>query len=263
MGRYITQAPRVKKQQVFTVSGIFTPSPGLLAAGGVVTVRCVGGGGGGGMRPIPGGFPYTGSTSNVHATGCGGGSGADITRIVVVSSTVDVLVGAGGSGGSTSRFNKSSKPGDIDHHTQLYIPPTDGGNTSFGSLVIAGGGKAAFSKTIMGGTNYYPGEGGGEGGHAGGFPYKAYYAKPIWGWSTNQMTEICTGNGGGAGGGIGRMEEGFGDGTLFSHNENSNGRPNTGGGGAGGGGFYVKFQADTELHAGNGGSGLCIVTWEE
>jgi len=85
MGRYLTQPPLkrlVKKQQVFTVSGTFTPSQALLDAGGAVEVRCIGGGGGGG---------------DYYAYG-GGSSGMDITRIVTVTGPVTVTIGAGGYG---------------------------------------------------------------------------------------------------------------------------------------------------------------------
>jgi len=128
MGRYISQAPRVKKQQVFTVSGTFTPSPGLLAAGGVVEVRCVGGGGGGG-----------GHNHKETPCGGGGGSGADISRIVVISGAVPVTVGAGG---SASGINGG-----------------EGGTTGFGTLISAPGGHGAMASS--------GGKAGGEGGVSG------------------------------------------------------------------------------------------------
>jgi len=143
MGRYLSQAPRVKKQQVFTVSGTFTPSPGLLAAGGVVEVRCVGGGGGWHTDTVSdGGGSGAGITPLVQATGPvatiigaagqpsnlqagvsdGGGSGADITRLVKVTGPVAVIIGAAG--------QSSSLQADV----------SDGGTTSFAALVVAPGG---------------------------------------------------------------------------------------------------------------------------
>jgi len=127
MGRYLSMAPRVKKQQVFTVSGTFTPSPGLLAAGGVVEVRCVGGGGAGG------GIYNPNTGSNWTQRKGGGGSGADIGRIVTVTGPVQIIIGAGGS-------------------------DANGGTTSFGDLVIAPGGKKG---------DYTGGAAGGLGGFAG------------------------------------------------------------------------------------------------
>jgi len=224
MGRYITQAPRVKKQQVFTVSGIFTPSPGLLATGGVVEVRCVGGGGGGGLGSLgvgPGG-------TNIHAKpGGGGGSGADITRIVTITGPVIVLVGAGGTG---ETFGHAIPP-----VSQLA---EDGGNTSFGSMVVAAGGKA--------GSRRSGGRAGGEGGFHG----------------------HSDGNGGGAGGGVRLLSLPHPyDGGFVA--ERVNGRPNSGGGGAtasthtNAGGDSFPNDGESGFVCGTGGSGLCIVTWEE
>jgi len=182
MGRYITPVPSasqsrpIKKQQVFKTSGTFTPSQKLLDAGGVVTVRCVGGGGGGG-----------GSGSNKYG---GGSSGMDVTRIVIVTGTVTVTIGAGGYAGSK------------------------GGGTSFGTLLTASGGNQNYS--------IYGGASSGEGSLPG---LRVF----------SLGTSAYSGGGGGYGGG----------GAVTS----INGLPNTGGGGGG--------------TQGTGGSGLCIVTWEE
>lgn len=137
MGRYVsgTQA-RKKMQQVFTASGTFTPSAGLLAAGGVVHVRCVGGGGGGGFGAIQ---------SGASLTGGGGGSGADIERYLTVSAATPVTIGAGGAAGVG---------GDVQGK--------NGGTTSFGASVIAPGGKGG--NAAMAGS----GGGAGMGGDAGG-----------------------------------------------------------------------------------------------
>lgn len=123
MGRHVSRRPRLKKQQIFTQSGTFTPSPGLLAAGGVVTVRLVGGGGGG--MPV----------REYYGGGSGGGSGADITRIVTVTAPVQVVVGAGG------------------------MAQGKGGDTKFGDL-IAGGGLPGDSNMggAAGGIGGTPGE---------------------------------------------------------------------------------------------------------
>jgi len=222
MGRYITQAPRVKKQQVFTVSGIFTPSPGLLATGGVVEVRCVGGGGGGGYGKV------IGSThERIVPTGGGGGSGADITRIVTVTIPVDVLIGTGGTGG-TLELIKKPEGGSI--HNKVYVEPTDGGDTIFGALVIAAGGKKPSHVTTLNGTHLNMGGGaaGGEGGFFG-------ESGSIYDGGNGSISHQA-----GAGGGSGGSKYG------------KDALPNTGGGGGGGGAF-----------GGHGGSGLCIVTWEE
>jgi len=206
MGRYVTPSPqsaggRIKKQQEFKVSGTFTPSAALLAAGGSVTVRCIGGGGGGG------------GSSSISG---GGSSGMDITRVVVVTAPVTVTIGAGGN------------------------PYQDGGNTKFGTLLTALGGKS--------GLTYCGGASSGEGSQRGG-------DVTLSATSDGQATTLkrVSGAGGGNGGGAG----------TTNNIQNSiylmDGLPNTGGGGGGGYGH----DAYTGTLRGKGGSGLCIVTWEE
>jgi len=194
MGRYITQAARVKKQQVFTVSGIFTPSPGLLAAGGVVEVRCVGGGGAG----HPG---YSSSSDPNHRSGGGGGgSGTDITRIVSISQPIPVTIGSG----------------SVVTHDGTWWISGAGGTTSFGTLVTAEGGGGGLGTM------------GGNAGGLGGFSGESSSPKTGASSSSNTPTH---GQGGGAGG--------------------QPAAPNSGGGGAGGSAYS------------SGGSGICIITWEE
>jgi len=187
MGRYLTQPPLkrlVKKQQVFTVSGTFTPSQALLDAGGAVEVRCIGGGGGGG---------------DYYAYG-GGSSGMDITRIVTVTGPVTVTIGAGGYGNQNGQ----------------------GGKTQFGTLLTALGGNPPGY--VLGGRSS------GEGSQAG---------ENVFMDGTSKHPGRGGGSGGGGGGGISSSQY--------------NGLPNTGGGGC----------ARQNSAGGQGGSGLCIVTWEE
>jgi len=190
MGRYITPAPSashdgpVKKQQVFKTSGTFTPSQKLLDAGGVVTVRCVGGGGGG----------YNSSGAS------GGSSGMDVTRKVVVSAPVEVMIGAGGA------MNQS------------------GGATSFGIYLAASGGASNGASV---GEGSMPGYAGG-----------------------NAQTQQWRGRGGGIGGGVNPPHMG-----TAVQKSATNGVPNTGGGGASTSGWHPDYLS--------GGSGICIVTWEE
>lgn len=99
------------RQQVFTTSGTFVPSARLLQLGGWVHVFLVGGGGGGGVEN------YYSSQYYLK----GGGGGQVVSRIVQVTGNVTVTIGAGGVGGTS---------------------PTDGGSSSFGSLLTAAGGKA-------------------------------------------------------------------------------------------------------------------------
>jgi hypothetical protein len=149
-----------------------------------INVVCVGGGGGGAS--------YNGSW-----TGSGGGGGAlayanNIT--VVPGTTYTVTVGNGGYGCD------GSDPGNI-------IKGDDGGNSSFSTLVIAGGGKGGTQTqggaggTVIAGTGGAGGAGGSKvsvppgGGGAGG------YSGPGGNGSNTNGVAGGNGSGGGAGGG--------------------------------------------------------------
>lgn len=115
----------ILKQQVFTESGTFTPSAGLLAAGGSVEVLLVGGGGGGRFAP---------------SANCGGSGGQVIKRVVSVSAATTVTIGAPG----VTTYDGSS---------------TNGGATTFGPL-LAKGGNAPIGSS----PGHTAGEGSGGGG---------------------------------------------------------------------------------------------------
>jgi len=192
MGRYLSPAPRVKKQQVFTVSGTFTPSPGLLAAGGMVEVRCVGGGGGC--------FLDTGSG--------GGGSGADITRIVKVTGPVAVIIGAAGQSGRN------------------VLKTSGGGTTKFGALVVAPGGDiGGWGNGGMVGHNgpiSYAGLAGLAGGEGGinGCP-GVHHRTITWNGEAKGTASFESGAGGGAGPGCGAGFFAFGTGVSISDKHRS------------------------------------------
>jgi len=195
MGRYITPAPSVtqsgpvKKQQVFKTSGTFLPSQKLLDTGGVVTVRCVGGGGSSGGGGGSG--------------GSGGSSGMDVTRMCTVTGPVEVMIGAGGGKGY------------------------DGGDTLFGVVLKANGGKR--------GTTNTPGTSVGEG--------------SMPGHPSNALSLPGRGGGIGGGAGVSQLTPATAPFTCAV--------PNTGGGGGG-----VQYGYTTLPHC-TGGSGICIVEWEE
>lgn len=98
------------KRQVFTTSGTYTPSTGMLFC----DVEVVGGGGGGGGI-------------NSASRGCsGGGAGGYSKRLILaaeVGASITVSIGAAGSGGATSGGMAAA-----------------GGTTSFGSIFYATGG---------------------------------------------------------------------------------------------------------------------------
>jgi hypothetical protein len=175
----------------FTSNGTFSKAtyPWLRA----IKVKCQGGGGGGG-----------GSGTNTGAAG-GGGGGAYaelfITDIVGLSSSVTVTRGSGGSG-ATAGENVGG----------------NGGSSSFGSLLVCGGGLGGQPPTgtailPYGGTVTTPGDfnlvggepafrvpSGAAGGSLGGSSFLGFGASPR---NTNAGAgNTAAGFGGGGGGGI-------------------------------------------------------------
>lgn len=166
----------VVKTQLFTASGTYTPSTGLVYA----EVECRGSGGGGGganLSSVPGG-----------AGGAGGGQGS-LSRSILSAATIGasqtVTIGNAGSGGA-SGFNNG----------------TAGSDCSFGTLVIGKGGGAGGASD--------PGAGNGAPG-AGGVAGTGQFSEPgISGGSGNTNAgssnfNILGGSGGGAGGGAGTV----------------------------------------------------------
>lgn len=101
------------KEQVFTSSGTYTPSAGMLYC----VVEAVGGGGGGGG--------VAGSSGSIF-TGAGGGAGGYSSSILTaadIGASKAVTIGAAGAGATTGANTGGT-----------------GGDTSLGSLVVAKGG---------------------------------------------------------------------------------------------------------------------------
>lgn len=129
-----TQVVKIVAYQAFTASGTWNKPAGTLGSA-LIIVECIGAGGGG-----------------VNSSGIGGGGGGRVLRILpasAVGSSVTVTVGAGGANGTSG---------------------SQGGASSFGSLVIAyGGGGAAAPNGGGGGGAKGPGlSTGAPGGPAGG-----------------------------------------------------------------------------------------------
>ena len=117
--------------QVFTTSGTYTPTAGMLYC----SVQCLGGGGAGGGSQ---------SASGTFSIGSGGGGGeyaSGIFSAAAIGGSQTVTIGAGGTGVSSAAGN-------------------NGGNTSLGALISADGGG--------GGQYYSAGSAGGVGGGSGG-----------------------------------------------------------------------------------------------
>ena len=108
----------------------------------VVDVLAIGGGGGGG------GGSVASSWAKIWTTyGGGGGSGVAVAKKLYLSEPVEIVVGAGGLGGSPS-------------YTQFATEGGDGGDTFFGTFIAAPGGEGA-RPAGQGGSG---GSGGGAGG---------------------------------------------------------------------------------------------------
>lgn len=106
--------------QVFTTSGTYTPTPGLM----FVLVRISGGGGGGG------GSPDLSTSVNFVGPAAGGGGGGYTEQVFPASSigvSQPVTIGAGGTAGSATGGDGGN-----------------GGTTSFGSLLSATGGAGGL-----------------------------------------------------------------------------------------------------------------------
>lgn len=108
--------------EVFTQSGLWTKPAGLSHVR--VTVLGAGGGGGSGER-----------SWSANGLGAGGGGGGGLSQEEIpeglIGSTVSVIVGEGGAGGPAVTVGNINTPG---------VDGQSGGDSSFGALVVAGGG---------------------------------------------------------------------------------------------------------------------------
>src|SRR3974390_3499403 len=89
-------APLVLNQQVFTASGTYTPTPGMVNC----DVECVGGGAGG-----CGAGAAAANTFIISAGGGGGGYARKFLAAAVIGSSQTVTIGAGGLGGAAGANN--------------------------------------------------------------------------------------------------------------------------------------------------------------
>ncbi len=129
-GAWVAAGGVAIKRQIFTASGSYTPSAGLLYA----EVEVLGAGGGAGGSPAA--FPRGG----------GGGAGAysmSVLGAAAIGAAQTVTIGAGGAGGAAG-----ANPGSA------------GGASSFGTLVTANGGSGGDSSTTLGSYLCAGGQGG-------------------------------------------------------------------------------------------------------
>jgi prepilin-type N-terminal cleavage/methylation domain-containing protein len=201
----------------FTENGTFT-----VSSGGEMEYLIVGGGGGGGAW-----------------YGGGGGSGGLLTNlgspVTIASGTYPVVVGAGGAGGLNATFGSLG---------------TNGGISSFNSIVALGGGGGAYKNKVGAGGAGVIGSAGGNGAGSGTI---AAAGTPGQG-NNGGLGPANTTHGCGGGGGAGAVGA---SGTTSSSGNGGDGLPSTITGasvyysGGGGGGFYNT----SSLPQGNGGLG--------
>ncbi|MBR1033915.1 hypothetical protein JQ584_46080 [Bradyrhizobium liaoningense] len=213
----VVQVATVKKQ-VFTASGTYTPSIGMLYA----IIECVGSGGGGGAS--------AGTVGNIFIGGGGGAGGYSkaVVSAAAIGASKTVTVGAAGTGGASTPANG-----------------TAGSDVSVGTLCVAKGGSAGTFASV----GQQPS--GGAGGVAGTGDLAGTGAPGGNGlYSTGTVVLMASGHGGsnpwGAGGaerattGAGNAGSGFGAGGAGGASQNV-GTNSAGGNGSIGVVFITEF----------------------
>lgn len=215
------------ERQIFTASGTYTPTAGMIYC----YVEVVGGGGGGGGA--------AGTSSSQQANGGGGGGGGYASALLsaaTAGASQSIVIGNGGAAGNGTTI----------------VNGGNGGTTSFGSLVEAGGGlggstgaaSSNFNASEFGaggvgitGTLQIPGESGTSG----------ISTFDVVGSTTNSV------NLGGAGGGTI-----YSPGAAQGYGSHVTGFTGSVYGGGGGGASNVNTQS--AVNGGAGASGVCIIT---
>ena len=201
-----------------TASGTYTPTPGTKK----IRVTIIGGGGGGGSG-------QTNSAGYVSA-GSGGGAGGVARKTIDVTSVTSVSVTIG-SGGNPGVFS-SSQPGD-------------GGTTSFGSYMTAGGGgRGSNCGSVAFGVTQLIANGGGGVGSGGEINTIGGSGGPA----------IILGQGYTSGGGGNSIVAGGGQPIATTASVSGI----DGSYGSGGSGAYI-LASGSEKNGGRGGDGVCIV----
>ena len=210
----IVPTGRLINIQTFTASGTYTPTSGTSA----VLVEVVGGGGAGGG--------CTATVANQASAGAGGGAGGYACKRMANPGVQTVTIGAGGLG-------------------SLGVG-TNGGTSSFGSLVSATGGSGGVYGTsgTGGGGPGYPG-GMGSGGD---INIPGATSEGPWGFSVSGVSLVRSGRGA-------NSKFGAGGGTQV----NGAGSAGTGFGSGGSGG---ACPPNTAAQVGGNGAGGIVIVWE-
>lgn len=208
-------------RQVFTSSGTYTPSTGMLYC----DIEVVGGGGGGG------GGATTGATTVTDAGGGGaGGYARGRFSAATIGASQGVVVGAAGTGGSGA------------------TPGVNGTSTTVGALIAASGGIGGTGSNAAAANA----SAGGAGGVGSGGDFQTTGNPGSDGWGSNAAGLVAGGNGGSSFFGGGGRVSIVGGGAAPGGNATS-----FGGGGAGGANFTSQGAT---VAGGNGAKGVVIIT---
>lgn len=188
------------KKQIFTATGTYTPSAGMVYA----VVECIGGGGGGGG---------TGNPAASTASQGGGGGGGGYSRVTVTAAAIGaskaVTIGAAGGGGATGN-NAGSGGGDTSLGALCVAKGGSGGTGNSGATLPLGGagglaasgtgdltitGQSGQNGAANGSSLFIPSGAGGSSG----FGYGAGAAALIVATPTTGNAGLLYGGGGGGG----------------------------------------------------------------
>jgi hypothetical protein len=256
----------------FTQDGDF-----VVESGGPVEYLIVAGGGGGGQN-VAGGGGGGGYRSSVFGVGSGGGRDQYETPMSVVSGTTyPVVVGQGGEGSTSGSLN-GTNGGDSSFNSIVAVGGGGGGrgdhNGNSGGSGGGGGARSASGNSVggagtteqgfaggagRGGAGYYPAGGGGGAGEIG----QSYVSSSQAGRGGNGLLSTIDGiptyRGGGGGGAVlsnGTAGEGGlgGGGSGERHSAGPTAEDGVANTGGGGGGGHGN--------GGNGGSGVVIIRYK-
>lgn len=224
-----TTGSGVINRQVFTSSGTYTPTSGMMYC----DVEVVGAGGAGGGAKTTGGAEY--------ALGSGGGCG-EYAKGIITAATIGasqaVTIGTGGTGVSGNNGN-------------------NGGDSSLGALITAKGGSGGIAAAAAA-SGYNVGGIGGSGGSGGNFRNPGQSGAPCY-WVVSAGIGLTGAGGSGiyGAGGIQPVTDrssnaGAGYGAGGSGSGNNAGQVATGAGGAGASGIIIV----TEYISVSGGAAL-------
>ncbi|MBN7120347.1 hypothetical protein BSU01_01260 [Erwinia billingiae] len=210
---------RLINVQIFTVSGKYTPTPGTTSV--VVEVQGAGGG--------SGGIGSAGGSTVSMGNGGSGGGYAKSRLSTGFTGGIQITVGLGGSGGNLAPTNGS-----------------DGGLSSFGSLIVANGGRGGISQAQVAPTFSATGS---LGGVATGGNLLNIRGGPSSNGACLSTTSVLPGNGGGSQLGTGGLSPANNTTTVYG---------GEGYGGGGGGGYAFNRSGNS----GSPGASGVVIIWE-